>query len=525
MTMAFCGSCGSPLQEGIKFCGTCGAVVPELVDEAREAPAEAAAADAAVAGTTAGVTAVTPAAAADTAVTTALPPAEVTAPMAPIDATVPLAVPPPPAPVVPGLAAQPYADQWTPQPYADQRTPQPYADQWAAPPGGYPPGDSAPAAAYGGTGGPPAAGARKGTSTLIAVAIVAVALIALIVTAFITAGGDEKSSASKDSSGGTTIASTSPSPGGSDLTDQVIALLAPVSEAQADANDAVAAAEATEDSLAAVRAAGEALASAVTAAETAAGELDAQSEADQVIATALRTGLSALGSYGDALAALPTAPGELTPAVAEGIAAAGQEATDALEGFATVGGPTTAAMVEGLVPPEAYDRFQTLAGGMAQDEAMKAYLAKVEGLLKRSGEGREALVEAVNGINGRTMDPETAGGLTDKAYENRTAILKKVKALKPPADARAKQVKKHFKNAMALSLKADTAYAYWVLYAHDEYYSAPEGYKGAVDLTADYKAGVRWSTRASASKAKLLKAYNRLAESYGLKHDWTTEDI
>jgi hypothetical protein len=512
MTMAFCGSCGSPLQEGIKFCGTCGAVVPGPGDETPMASAEAP-----VVGTAAGATAVTQAAAADAAATSPLPPAEVTTPMPPVDtttpmppvdATVPLAVPPPSAPVGADFA------------------PQPYAGQWAAQPGAYPPaGVSAQAGVLGGAGGPPAAGSRKGTFTLIAVAIVVVALIALIATAFLTAGDGEKSSESKDSSGGTAATSASPSPGGSDLTDQVLALLAPVSEAQSNANDAVAAAEATEESLAEVQAAGEALTSAVSAADDAAGDLDPESEADQVIVTALRTGLSALGEYGDALAGLPDTPDGLTPAAATAVAAAGQEATDALEGFATVGGPTTAAMAEGLVPPEGYDRFQTLAGGMAQDEAMKAYLAKVEDLLEKSGDGREALVKAVNGINGRTMDPESAGTLTDTAYENRTAILKKVKALKPPADARARQVRKHFQNAMALSLKADTAYAYWVLYAHDEYYSAPEGYKGPVELTADYKAGVRWSTRASAAKAKLLKVYNKLAQANGLKHDWTTEDI
>ena len=218
-------------------------------------------------------------------------------------------------------------------------------------------------------------------------------------------------------------------------------------------------------------------------------------------------------------------PAELTPAVATAVAAAGQKATDALEGFANSAGATSAAMATGWSPPEAYNEIEVLARKLAKDKALKAYLVEIEDLMKRSGKGRENVVKAINGVSGRTIDPTTAGGLIDAVYENRRTVLRKVKAFRPPADPRAKQIKKQFSDALAYSLKADTAFAYWILAAHDEYYQPPEGYKGAVDLNADYQGGVRWSAKASASKAKLVAVYNKFAKKYGLKHDWVAQDI
>lgn len=550
--MAFCPSCGKPIAEGAGYCGGCGAPAPEeLLAEAAQEPADEAV-DSSAAGApgaeetvalpgcvacgspleagaafcgacgSSQVAAAAGAAAAVTAVTLApAPPAQaaVTQPfVAPIQ-------PPPQAPFVPGFEAQPgYGQPPVAAPPGYGQAPAPGYSQ--VPPPGY---DQAPPPGYGQVPPPP----KKSNALVIGIVVallVAVAAVAGIY--FLTRGdGDAGKSGGSAAGAGTPVASGSGgatptvAPSGSDVTAQVQSALAPVSESQAAANDAVKSLKATQSSLAAAQAAGEDLSAAAQAAETAASQITSTGSEEETALQALTKALQAQGLYGEALAKLPSDPDKLTRTTATDIEKAGQAATDAYQGFANAAGSTSTAMADGVTPPEAFDKVTTLATKIAKDKVLKAYLVKIEGLMKQSGEGRDDVVKAIAGVRGMSMNPTTAGGLIDAVYQNRRAVLKKVKALRPPADARAKQVKTEFADALTYSTKADTAFAYWILYVHDYYYQEPQGYQGNVPLNADYRGAVVWSGKASAAKARLVRVYNGLAKQYGLRHDWTARDI
>ena len=511
--MAFCPSCGKPITEGATFCGGCGAsVAEELLAEAVQEPT----------GEPADEPLDEPASEPldDTVVLSGC-----VACGSPLDegvvfcgvcgasqaataATQPFAAPIQPplqSPFVPGFEAQSGYGQ--------------------APPPPPPPG-------YGGGYGP-SAPSRKFNPAPISLAIILVTVVVAVLAFYLTTRGDGDAAKSDGSTagGGTPTASTSGGasptapPGGSDVTAQVQSALAPVSESQAAANDAVKSLKATESSLQQVQAAGEDLSAAAQTAETAASQIVSSSDDEEATLQALMKALQAQQAYADTLAGLPGDPDKLTKTAATDIEKAGQLATDAYEGFANAAGPVSAAMAEGLTPPEAYSKVTTLARKIAKDKALKAYLVTIEGLMKQSGEGRDDVVKAISGVRGMSMNPTTAGGLIDAVYENRRAVLKKVKALRPPADARAKKIKTEFADALTYSLKADTAFAYWILFIHDYYYQEPEGYQGHVPLNADYRGAVTWSGKASAAKGRLVKVYNKIAKQYGLKHTWAAQDI
>jgi hypothetical protein len=493
-----CAACGSPLEEGAAFCGACGS------------PLATAAAGAAAA----------------TSATQVLPSAAQAAVTQPFAAPI---QPPLVSPIVPGFETQPGYGPPPPSSYGPPPPPPPGYGQAPPPPPQAYGVDYGPPVAYGESGGP--AAPKRSNALVIGIVVALVLAVAAVAGIyFVTRGDDEPKSGGTTAGGGTPTASasggaTSTSSPGGDVTAQVQSLLAPVSESQAAANDAVKSLEATEASLKGAQAAGEDLSAADQAAETAASQIQSTSDEEEATLQALMKALQAQEDYAGKLAGLPADPDALTKAMATDVEKAGQLATDAYEGFADAAGSMSAAMAEGVTPPEAYNKVTTLATKVAKGKLLKAYLVKIEGLMTQSGQGRDDVVKAIAGVRGMSMNPTTAGGLIDAVYENRRAVLKKVKALRPPADARAAQVKKEFVDALTYSIKADTAFAYWILYIHDYYYQEPEGYQGNVPLNADYRGAVTWSGKASAAKARLVQVYNKLAKEQGLKHTWAAQDI
>jgi hypothetical protein len=140
---------------------------------------------------------------------------------------------------------------------------------------------------------------------------------------------------------------------------------------------------------------------------------------------------------------------------------------------------------------------------------LKTFVFDIEPLLKQSAANRAKIVAAVRGVsNGCSLAPDQGAAQAKAVQENRTQLLQKVNALKPP-NAQAAQVKTLFKQALTASITANDHYAKWMASLKDA-----KPCPGSPTKNTDFNAAESASKQATAAKAGLAKAFNPLAAKF-----------
>lgn len=155
--------------------------------------------------------------------------------------------------------------------------------------------------------------------------------------------------------------------------------------------------------------------------------------------------------------------------------------------------------------PQSWDEATGASATPSKDE-MRAYLRRLQQLIRQAGRGREKLREAVYGYDGGRLSGHDAAALMKVVIHNRSSVLDQVRGIAVP-DGRARASRAALVAAMTASIRADERYLAWM-----------EGRGGRGAATP-------YDLRAGAAKKRFVREYNRLAAQYGLRSDWKVEDL
>jgi len=139
---------------------------------------------------------------------------------------------------------------------------------------------------------------------------------------------------------------------------------------------------------------------------------------------------------------------------------------------------------------------------------MLEFATALEDLMYESGEGRQDIIDAVNGFSSGSMSTSKAAGLIQGVIDNRNAVLDELAVLYVPNEQDADEMVRAFRKGIEFSVEADEYYLNWV-------YGSDAAYDEAGD--AGTQAG-RW-------KSDFVEMYNPVARRLGLRHDWKQIDI
>lgn len=146
----------------------------------------------------------------------------------------------------------------------------------------------------------------------------------------------------------------------------------------------------------------------------------------------------------------------------------------------------------------------------------RTFVARIENLLEQSAGDRTQIVAALNEGLSREISPQKAVRRIGKVVKNRQDILKKLKLQElQPRTSKAKTVVRLFREAQKESIKADLHY-------RDAFRRAVHtGFPNRTDLNLARKD----DQSATSAKAQLVRVFDRLAEQFNQRHDWTDADI
>lgn len=270
---------------------------------------------------------------------------------------------------------------------------------------------------------------------------------------------------------------------------------------------------------AAVRSAGE-LQSALAQSQDDCAKLEPSNADETSVKQAMMAALTSLATYTGAVANLPAQLSALTTSQAQTVqsdAAAARAACQHLHAIDTAAQPLTVAP---------YTTLAAEARKASSDVKLRLFLLKVQNdILDQSQYGRQDIVNAVNGVNGMTANPDDAANTMDSVESNRQSLLDQLSAMTVPDDSRAVGVYNLLQQGLQHSIEADRDYAAWMHDVYNYYYEYPIGYMGNVPHTADYNAAVTQSAMANASKGNFCSRYDRLARRLGLRHTWQAAQI
>ena len=124
-----------------------------------------------------------------------------------------------------------------------------------------------------------------------------------------------------------------------------------------------------------------------------------------------------------------------------------------------------------------------------------------------------------------TTLPDTAAEQFRQVAGNRQSLLDQLSALSVRPGGAARHVLNLFQDALRHSIAADQDFASWMSYLYTYYYTYPVGCPGTVPTDGNYEQAVNESGYASAAKAPLATAVNRLARQFGWRSNWTGSQI
>ena len=249
-------------------------------------------------------------------------------------------------------------------------------------------------------------------------------------------------------------------------------------------------------------------------------KLQTSTASQAAVKQALAGVLSALATYTTALSNLPAQLSEVTATQAQTVQTDAAAATAACQHLQSLDSQMQSLPIASC---------RTLAAGAAKasrDVALRTFLIRTQNdILDQSQYGRQDIVNAVNGVNGMTMNPNDAANQIQSVQSNRQSLLDQLSAMNVPDDSRATGLLSLLQQSLQHSIEADRDYAAWMNDIYNYYWEDPVGYMGNVPHTADYNAAVSQSAMANAAKSSFCSRYNRLARLFGLKHDWQASQI
>lgn len=311
-----------------------------------------------------------------------------------------------------------------------------------------------------------------------------------------------------------------------------------VDSAQSDVDDALGDLNTSAASITAVGTSGDdladALADAVDASKSARADLSADERAalDDVDAA-----LDAHDAYASALSSLD-APSDVTDDAAGDIEDAADEAatawSDAGDAVDTAGLDLAVVEIDVDAAAEVADVADELQATAARTAAAnrrkaetRAFLLRIENLIEQSGNGRADIVEAISATdNGCTMDPSVAATQVSQVARNRQSLLDQLNAMSVPATSAARTIHDELQMGLQASIQADIHFADWMTTVANYYYMPPQGCpNGQPPHDENYAQAESDSGEATTHKQRFVAAYNRAAKSYGLRADWSANEI
>jgi Double zinc ribbon len=258
----------------------------------------------------------------------------------------------------------------------------------------------------------------------------------------------------------------------------------------------------------------------VAQAEDECAKLSSSTPSQTAVKQALSGALVALASYTQAISNLPAALSQVTTAQAQTVQNDAAAARDACQHLQTVD-----AQMQSL-PVAACTTLTAGAGKARRDAGLRLFLVRVQNdILDQSQYGRQDIVNAINGVNGMTMNPSDAANQIQSVQSNRQSLLDQLSAMNVPDDARATALFSLLQQALQHSIEADRDFAAWMNDIYTYYWQDPVGYMGNVPHTADYNKAQSQSTLANAAKGSFCSRYDPLARRLGLKHTWQASEI
>jgi hypothetical protein len=269
----------------------------------------------------------------------------------------------------------------------------------------------------------------------------------------------------------------------------------------------------------AVRDAGQ-LQSALVQSQNDCAKLQTSTASQAAVKQALTAALSALATYAAALSNLPAQLSQVTATQAQTVQSAAAAATAACQHLQTLDSQMQP------LPVATCRMLQAGASKARRDVALRTFLVRVQNdILDQSQYGRHDIVNAVNGVNGMTMNPSDAANQMESVESNRQSLLDQLSAMNVPDDQRATALLSLLQQSLQHSIEADREYVAWMNDVYNYYWQDPIGYMGNVPHTADYNAALSQSAMANAAKSSFCRRYDPLARRLGLKHSWQASQI
>jgi len=235
---------------------------------------------------------------------------------------------------------------------------------------------------------------------------------------------------------------------------------------------------------------------------------------------ALTAALTALGTYAQAVSVLPAQLSAVTSKQAQALHQAATAAQAACQSLHTAA-PALPALTVGscaVIPAGAQKA--------ARDAALRLFLIKVQNdILDQSKNGRSDIVQAVNGVNDMTMNPDDAATMISSVQSNRQSLLDELSAMSVPDDSRASRIFSLLQQSLQHSIEADRYYAAWMNQVYQYYYQVPQGYMGQVPHNANYQSALAQDLLAGQSKHRFCHVYDPIARNLGLRANWQASQI
>jgi DNA-binding SARP family transcriptional activator len=151
--------------------------------------------------------------------------------------------------------------------------------------------------------------------------------------------------------------------------------------------------------------------------------------------------------------------------------------------------------------------------GKAQTGDERAFVGKVENLLRQSRDGRASIQSTIAAALACDVAPRRAARQITAAERNRQSVLQQIAALRVPDDDESVRLAGLFQRALGASIDADWRYRDWL----ESRGSCPRGERAPPPVAAA-------NARSTALKTQFVSAYNPLATRYG-RPTWKAVDF
>ncbi|MCP4380548.1 MAG: hypothetical protein GY798_03860 [Hyphomicrobiales bacterium] len=157
-----------------------------------------------------------------------------------------------------------------------------------------------------------------------------------------------------------------------------------------------------------------------------------------------------------------------------------------------------------------------------ESAGLEPLVIELDGILHRSANGREAIVEVIGGVTAECRyEPDDAADRISTVLDNRRSIRQELLDL-DTVDSEGAQLVALYDAALVASIESNEHYVDWVWRSYSV--ARQDADDCFVPQGDDFVDAVEDSDRATAAKKEFVAAYNPVAERYGLRV-WSDTDF